>query len=346
MTLTRPPASPPSALLPARWPARPAARSSRPAGSSADPGRQGGFAHRRDTASASPPGPPCSVCWPPDSARSSCLSSTLAGLWPATWPPRRPWSSCSWAAWSGTNWRTRSWPAATASAVPATVGFFGGLRHGRAYRPGLVSELELPSPRRSGPGRRGRARGQPAAGRARRGCGGHPVRAGRWPAARSRGRGRGLDKRPAGRGQPRAGGGAGWRADRPSARVGALGRSHPCRTDRGPFRPGLRGDPHRRRAYRAGARSSDRPLVRADGPADGRRPPGPRPARCAPRPRWPGYGSATSCCRTAGWPPPPAAGRRSGPSWRDGGGSRGAGPNGRQRPRTRCGTSMASCPAW
>jgi Zn-dependent protease len=31
--------------------------------------------------------------------------------------------------------------------VPATVGFFGGLRHGRAPRPGSVSELEWPSPR-------------------------------------------------------------------------------------------------------------------------------------------------------------------------------------------------------
>jgi Zn-dependent protease len=31
--------------------------------------------------------------------------------------------------------------------VPATIGFFGGLRHGRAYRPGSASELELPSPR-------------------------------------------------------------------------------------------------------------------------------------------------------------------------------------------------------
>jgi Zn-dependent protease len=31
--------------------------------------------------------------------------------------------------------------------VPATVGFFGGLRHGRAYRPGSAGELELPSPR-------------------------------------------------------------------------------------------------------------------------------------------------------------------------------------------------------
>lgn len=30
--------------------------------------------------------------------------------------------------------------------VPATVGFFGGLRHGRAYRPGSASELDLPSP--------------------------------------------------------------------------------------------------------------------------------------------------------------------------------------------------------
>ena len=31
--------------------------------------------------------------------------------------------------------------------MPATVGFFGGLRHGRAFRPGSASELELPSPR-------------------------------------------------------------------------------------------------------------------------------------------------------------------------------------------------------
>jgi Zn-dependent protease len=31
--------------------------------------------------------------------------------------------------------------------VPVTVGFFGGLRHGRAHRPGSVSELEWPSPR-------------------------------------------------------------------------------------------------------------------------------------------------------------------------------------------------------
>jgi len=34
--------------------------------------------------------------------------------------------------------------------VPATVGFFGGLRHGRASRPGTASEPELPSPRAQG----------------------------------------------------------------------------------------------------------------------------------------------------------------------------------------------------
>ena len=34
--------------------------------------------------------------------------------------------------------------------VSATVGFFGGLRHGRAHRPGSVSVLEWPSPRAQG----------------------------------------------------------------------------------------------------------------------------------------------------------------------------------------------------
>src|SRR3984957_5252084 len=35
-------------------------------------------------------------------------------------------------------------------AVPATVGFFGGLRHGRAYRPGSAGQPELPGPRAQG----------------------------------------------------------------------------------------------------------------------------------------------------------------------------------------------------
>src|SRR5580692_8954416 len=35
-------------------------------------------------------------------------------------------------------------------AVPATVGFFGGLRHGRAYRPGSAGRPELPGPRAQG----------------------------------------------------------------------------------------------------------------------------------------------------------------------------------------------------
>src|ERR1700722_20062457 len=35
-------------------------------------------------------------------------------------------------------------------AVPATVGFFGGLRHGRPYRPGSAGQPELPGPRAQG----------------------------------------------------------------------------------------------------------------------------------------------------------------------------------------------------
>ncbi len=51
--------------------------------------------------------------------------------------------------------------------VPATVGFFGGLRHGRAYRPGSASELELPSPRAQWRVAAAGPADQPAAGRAR-----------------------------------------------------------------------------------------------------------------------------------------------------------------------------------
>ena len=176
--------------------------------------------------STSPPGPPCSVCWPPGSVRSPCLSSTPAGPWRGYLAAAAGLVVVllgSMAAHelahsivarryglAGAGHRRLLRRAAARPGVPARI----GLRAGVAQRPRPVA------------GRRGRAPGQPAAGRARRGRSGHLVRARRRPAAGSRGRGRGLDQRPAGGGQPRAGGGAGWRADRPSARVGALGRSH------------------------------------------------------------------------------------------------------------------------
>ena len=105
---------------------------------------------------------------------------------------------------------------------------------------------------------RGGAADQPAAGRGQRGRGRLLARARRRPAGRRRGRRGGLDQRPAGRGQPGSGSGTGWRADRPSAGVGALGRFHPRGTHRRPLRPGQRGDPDRRRGDRAGARPPGR----------------------------------------------------------------------------------------
>ena len=258
MTLTRPPAGPP---VGPQAPGRPE-NPGRP-----DPQR----IPAARAASASPeyrstslPGCPARRADRRIRRASPCLSSTRAGPWRATWPPPPPaWSSCSWAAWSRTSWRTRSWPGATASGCqPPSASSAGCGTAGRSGQ-GSASGLELPSPRAQW---RVAAAGPLASlllGATCRGRGGHPVSVRRRPAAGSRGHGRRLDQRPAGCGQPRAGGGTGWRADRPSARVGALGRSHPRRTRRGPFRPGQRGDPHRRRAHRPGARSSGRPLVRA-----------------------------------------------------------------------------------
>ena len=69
-------------------------------------------------------------------------------------------------------------------------------------------------------------------------------------ACRSRGRRHRLAQRPACGGQPGPGRGAGWRADRPSAGVGALGRFHPGQPDRRPGRAGHRRGPDRRRGHR------------------------------------------------------------------------------------------------
>src|ERR1700722_13593579 len=158
--------------------------------------------------------------------------------------------------------------------VPVTVGLFGGVRHGRARRPGSAAEQEPPGPGAQWRGGAGGPPGRPPLGPGAAGPPGRGAPAGRRPAGRRRGRGSGLGQRPAGRGQPGSGGGTGWRADRPSARVGALGRSHPRGSHRRPLRPGQRRHPGRRRGDRAGAGSPDRSLVRADRPAHGRGVPG------------------------------------------------------------------------
>ncbi len=143
MTLTRPPASPPRgapAGPPARQPGAP-----RPAGSSADPGRQGGWRIAGIGVSFTP--------------GAALLGVLVAGFGALILPKLDPGRSVAGylAAAAGLvivllgslvgHELAHSLMARRYGLpVPATVGFLGGLRHGRAYQPGSVSELELPSP--------------------------------------------------------------------------------------------------------------------------------------------------------------------------------------------------------
>jgi Zn-dependent protease len=144
VTLTRPPAGPPmsgSAGPPAWQPG-----DSGPAGSSADPGGQGGFRIAGIGVNFTP--------------GAALLGVLAAGFGAITLPELDPGRSVAGylAAAAGVVIVLLGSMVAHEFAhsivarrygrhVPATVGFFGGLRHGRAYRPGSVSELELPSPR-------------------------------------------------------------------------------------------------------------------------------------------------------------------------------------------------------
>ena len=258
MTMTRPPSAGPG-----RQPPDP--------GYFSHPGR--GFRARRDTRHGSPRAPICSACWPPDSPPSACPRSTRAGPWPATWPRPPGWSrvllasmvahelahsimarryglSCR-SPWACSGGAARPRPAARLARGAGTA---------RPRRPWRVAAAAA-----SASLLLGLASAAAAVAASLLGAG---------PAGRRRVCGSGLAQRPAGCGQPGSGGGTGWRADRPSARVGALGRSHPRGSHRRPLRPGQRRDPGRGRGDRAGAGSPDRPLVRADRPAHGRGVPG------------------------------------------------------------------------
>ena len=136
MTMTRPPTG-----APARQPG-----DSGPAGSSADPGRRGGFRIA---------GIP--VNFTPGAALLGVLAAGFSALALPELDPGRSVVGYLAAAAGLVIVLLGSMAAHEAAhsimarryglRVPATVGFFGGLRHGRAYRPGLTSELELPTPR-------------------------------------------------------------------------------------------------------------------------------------------------------------------------------------------------------
>ena len=143
MTMTRPPAGPPMgtpAGPPARQPGDPG-----PAGSSADPRRQGSFRIAGIPVNFTP--------------GAALLGVLAAGFGALTLPELDPGRSVTGylAAAAGVVIVLLGSMVAHELAhsimarryglqVPATVGFFGGLRHGRAYRPGSASELELPGP--------------------------------------------------------------------------------------------------------------------------------------------------------------------------------------------------------
>jgi Zn-dependent protease len=130
-------------------PAGPPARrpgDSGPAGSSADPGRQGGFRIAGIPVSFTP--------------GAALLGVLAAGFSALTLPELDPGRSVAGylAAAGGVVIALLGSMVAHELAhsimarryglrVPATVGFFGGLRHGRAYQPGSASELALPGPR-------------------------------------------------------------------------------------------------------------------------------------------------------------------------------------------------------
>ena len=143
MTMTRPPAGPPAGL-----PAAPAADSGSP-GSAADPGRRGGLRIAGIPVSFTP--------------GASLLGVLAAGFSALTLPALDPGRSVVGylAAATGVVVVLLGSMLAHELAhsimarryglrVPATVGFLGGVRHGRAYRPGLAGEPELPSPRAQG----------------------------------------------------------------------------------------------------------------------------------------------------------------------------------------------------
>ncbi|MGH3068025.1 MAG: site-2 protease family protein [Streptosporangiaceae bacterium] len=146
--MTRPPAGPPMGA-PAGPPAGPPARQpgdSGPAGSSADRGRRGGFRIAGIPVNFTP--------------GAALLGVLAAGFGALTLPDLDPGRSVAGylAAAAGVVVVLLGSMVAHELAhsimarrygfrVPATVGFFGGLRHGRAYRPGSAGELELPSPR-------------------------------------------------------------------------------------------------------------------------------------------------------------------------------------------------------
>ena len=140
MTMTRPPAGPPVGPQ-----ARPPGDSG-PAGYSADPRRQGGFRIA---------GIP--VNFTPGAALLGVLTAGFGALALPELDPGRSVAGYLAAAAGLVIVLLGSMVAHELAhsimarryglRVPATVGFFGGLRHGRAFRPGSASELELPSPR-------------------------------------------------------------------------------------------------------------------------------------------------------------------------------------------------------
>jgi Zn-dependent protease len=144
VTLTRPPAGAPTGA-PAGPPARQPGDSG-PAGSSADPRRQRGFRIA---------GIP--VTFTPGAALLGVLAAGFGALILPELDPGRSVGGYLAAA-AGlvivllgsmvTHELAHSVMARRyGRRVPVTVGFFGGLRHGRAHRPGSLSELEWPSPR-------------------------------------------------------------------------------------------------------------------------------------------------------------------------------------------------------
>ncbi len=136
MTMTRPPSG---------APARPPGASG-PAGSSADPGRRGGFRIA---------GIP--VNFTPGAALLGVLAAGFSALALPELDPGRSVGGYLAAATGVVIVLLGSMVAHELAhsivarryglRVPATVGFFGGLRHGRAYRPGSASELQLPTAR-------------------------------------------------------------------------------------------------------------------------------------------------------------------------------------------------------
>jgi Zn-dependent protease len=144
VTMTRPPAGPPVG-----GPAGPPARQpgdSGPAGSSADPRRPGGFRVA---------GVP--VNFTPGAALLGVLAAGFGALALPELDPGRSVGGYLAAAAGLVVVLLGSMAAHELAhsivarryglAVPATVGFFGGLRHGRAYRPGSAAQSELPSAR-------------------------------------------------------------------------------------------------------------------------------------------------------------------------------------------------------